>query len=54
MTKRYLYRDAGTGRLVTEAYADENPLTTVREPVDEPDPPGKPSEPPYNLCHDEE
>jgi hypothetical protein len=29
----YRYRDAGTGRYVKEAYALDNPLTTVRERV---------------------
>lgn len=36
MTKRYryIYRDAKTGRLVTEAYALTHPGTTVRERVE--------------------
>lgn len=29
----YLYRDAGTGRIVTEEYATEHPDTTVREEI---------------------
>lgn len=31
---RYIYRDAKTGRLVTEAYALAHPNTTVREKVE--------------------
>jgi len=31
--KRYIYRDAKSGRLVTEAYAKAHPGTTVREEV---------------------
>ena len=30
---RYIYRDAKTGRLVSEEYAKKNPSTTVRETV---------------------
>jgi len=30
----YIYRDAKTGRLVTEAYALAHPSTTVRERVE--------------------
>jgi hypothetical protein len=30
----YIYRDAKTGRIVTEAYAKKHPDTTVRERVD--------------------
>jgi hypothetical protein len=29
----YIYRDAKTGRLVTEDYAKKNPGTTVKEAV---------------------
>tara|TARA_R110000868_G_scaffold409700_1_gene695706 strand:- start:71 stop:193 length:123 start_codon:yes stop_codon:yes gene_type:complete len=29
----YIYRDAKTGRIVTEAYAKKNPNTTVKEAV---------------------
>jgi hypothetical protein len=29
--KRYRYRDAITGKLVSKTYAEENPDTTVRE-----------------------
>jgi len=29
----YIYRDAKTGRIVTEEYAKKNPSTTVREAV---------------------
>jgi len=31
--KKYIYRDAKSGRLVTEEYAKKNPSTTVREEV---------------------
>lgn len=30
---RYIYRDAVTGRIVSEEYAKRNPRTTVRERV---------------------
>lgn len=30
---RYIYRDAITGRLVSEEYARKHPTTTVRERV---------------------
>lgn len=35
---KYIYRDAVSGRLVTEAYALMNPRTTVRERVEVPCP----------------
>lgn len=31
---RYIYRDAKTGRIVSEAYALANPGTTIREKVE--------------------
>lgn len=31
--KRYIFRDARTGRLVSEEYASAHPGTTVREEV---------------------
>ena len=31
----YIYRDAGTGRLVTKEYADAHPATTVKEWVED-------------------
>ena len=31
---RKIYRDAGTGRLVSKTYAEANPNTTVSEVVD--------------------
>ena len=34
-TGHYIYRDAVTGRLVTQAYAATNPRTTVREWVND-------------------
>lgn len=33
-TYRYIYRDAETGEIVTEAYAIANPKTTVRERIE--------------------
>lgn len=30
---RYVYRDAGTGNFVSEAYAKANPKTTIRQRV---------------------
>lgn len=32
-SKRYIHRDAGTGRIVSEEYARQNPLSTTRETV---------------------
>jgi hypothetical protein len=32
--RRKIYRDAGTGRMVSKAYAEENPGTTVSETVE--------------------
>ena len=34
--KRKVYRDAGTGRFVTEHYAKRHPRTTVAETVERP------------------
>lgn len=34
MTENHLYRDAETGRIVTQEYAEANPSTTVREVVE--------------------
>jgi hypothetical protein len=31
---RFIYRDAETGEIVTEAYAIANPKTTVRERIE--------------------
>lgn len=31
--KKYRYRSADTGRVVTEAFAKENPTTTYRTPA---------------------
>jgi hypothetical protein len=34
MKTRKIYRDAGTGKLVTAKYAKENPKTTVSETLE--------------------
>lgn len=38
---RIIYRDAETGRIVTEEYARNNPKTTVRETIKVDDKKGK-------------